>query len=300
MSTKPKRKLSREEQLVLAEKGLYAFIVLGLIGNIVLFYFIYKSFSAKPHTNQLRLVAWNVESGGNDPNLIAEQIKYFSDYDVIGLNEVNSKNVEKYVKALGPQFQSFTSKTGGADRLAILFDKTRFELLEQKEMGKYRDWEFSKNTFQRSPIYLRLKDRESGFEFVFMTNHLIRGKSEVRQEQARGLREWARDSQMPIIAIGDFNFDYSFNNQEGNKAFNLFMKDGVWKWIRPKEEIDSNWSDRNKDGVDDYPDSMLDFAFVANGAKDLKCECEIVVREGDFPSDETKSDHRPTVLVVEL
>ena len=45
---------------------------------------------------------------------------------------------------------------------------------------------------------------------------------------------------------------------------------------------------------------MLDFAFVANGAKDLICQCEIVVGENDFPDGETQSDHRPTVLVVEL
>jgi endonuclease/exonuclease/phosphatase family metal-dependent hydrolase len=166
-------------------------------------------------------------------------------------------------------------------------------------MASYREWELN-NGNHRSPIYVRLKERSTGFEFVFMTNHLARGKSELRQQQAGGLREWARDSQMPIIAMGDFNFDFSFKSQSGNEAFNLFLKDGVWKWIRPKEEIDSNWADRDGDGIDNYPDSMLDFAFVANEIKELKCECEIVVRDGDFPSDETTSDHRPTVLVVEL
>ena len=55
---------------------------------------------------------------------------------------------------------------------------------------------------------------------------------------------------------------------------------------------------RDEDGVDNYPGSMLDFAFVANGAKEFTWECEIVVRDGDFPDDETKSDHRPTVLLV--
>lgn len=277
---------------------MYAIIAIGVAGNIFLFKAFYQEVPDAVANSQLKLAAWNVESGGNDPELIAQQIKYFADYDVIGLNEVNSKNVDKYTIALGPQFQSFVSKTGRADRLAILFDKNRFELLEQKEMAQYRDWTLNNGT-HRSPIYVRLRERETGYEFVFMTNHLARGNAELRQEQAAGLREWARDSQTPIITIGDFNFDFSFTTQKGNQAFNEFLKDGVWTWIRPVKEIDSNWSDRDGDGVDNYPDSMLDFAFVANGAKELSCQCEIVVRAGDFPDDETKSDHRPTVLVVE-
>ena len=112
------------------------------------------------------------------------------------------------------------------------------------------------------------------------------------------MREWARDSQTPIIAIGDFNFDYSFKDKKGNQAFDDFLKDGVWKWLRPVKEIDSNWSDGDGDGIDNYPDSMLDFAFVANGAKESGWHCEIVVRDGDFPDDESTSDHRPTVLMV--
>ena len=276
---------------------MYAIIVFGLVGNFFLFKAFYKSVAGTKANSNLKLAAWNVQSGGNDPDVIAEQIKYFADYDVIGLNEVNSKNVDKYTIALGPQFQSFTSETFRANRLAILFDKNRFELLEQKEMFEYRDWTLNNGT-HRSPIYVRLKERQTGYELIFMTNHLARKNGKLRQEQAAGLREWARDSNTPIVAIGDFNFDYSFTKQKGNEAFNEFMQDDVWKWIRPVEEIDSNWSDRDGDGVDNYPDSMLDFAFVANGARELSCQCEIIVRPGDFPDDETKSDHRPTVLVI--
>ena len=290
-----------------AKKIIFSVLAVCWIGCLVLFYFLYNSALATPEAERaagqarMKLAAWNVQSGENDPDVIAEQIKYFADYDVIGLNEVNSKNVDKYAEALGPQFQSFVSKTGRGIRLAILFDKNRFELLEQKEMSEYRDWALNNGDgTHRSPIYVRLKERQTGYEFVFMTNHLARQDNKLRQEQAAGLREWARDSQTPIVAMGDFNFDYSFANQKGNIAFNEFMKDGVWRWIRPVEEIDSNWSDGDKDGVDDYPDSMLDFAFVANGAKELSCQCEIIVRPGDFPDDETKSDHRPTVLRIGL
>ena len=186
---------------------MYAIIVFGLVGNFFLFKAFYKSVSESEANSNLKLAAWNVQSGDNDPDVIADQIKYFADYDLIGLNEVNSKNVDAYAKALGPQFQTFMSKTGGANRLAILFDKNRFELLEQKEMFEYRDWTLNNGT-HRSPIYVRLKERQTGYEFIFMTNHLARKNGKLRQERAAGLREWARDSNTPIVAIGAVSYTH--------------------------------------------------------------------------------------------
>ena len=78
-----------------------------------------------------------------------------------------------------------------------------------------------------------------------------------------------------------------------------FMRDGIWKWVKPVEWIDTNWADRNDDGVDDYPGSLLDFVFVANGATEWKTTRCVIVRDGDFPDDEAMSDHRPVELVVE-
>jgi hypothetical protein len=49
-------------------------------------------------------------------------------------------------------------------------------------------------------------------------------------------------------------------------------------------------------GVDRYPDSMLDFSFVAGAAKNWKAECRAIVRDGDFPDDDKTSDHRPVEL----
>ena len=96
--------------------------------------------------------------------------------------------------------------------------------------------------------------------------------------------------------MGDFNFDYSFERAAGNESFTEFMRDGVWDWIKPVPMIDTQWSDNN--GVDRYPDSLLDFVFVAGAAKDFLYDCEVVVKPGDFPDDEQTSDHRPVKLVA--
>ena len=76
------------------------------------------------------------------------------------------------------------------------------------------------------------------------------------------------------------------------------LGDGIWKWVKPVEFIDTNWAGTDGDGRDNYPDSMLDFAFIAGPAKDWNPVCSVVVRDGDFPDDEATSDHRPIELTV--
>ena len=63
--------------------------------------------------------------------------------------------------------------------------------------------------------------------------------------------------------------------------------------------IDTNWSDPDGDGKDNFPDSMLDFAFVAGTARNWKPECRVIVQENDFPDGPKQSDHRPIELVLE-
>ncbi|MGI9455025.1 MAG: hypothetical protein ACR2NU_00600 [Aeoliella sp.] len=66
----------------------------------------------------------------------------------------------------------------------------------------------------------------------------------------------------PAIAIGDFNFDVNMPTLNGNDAFAAFTSDdSPWQWVVAPEASDTNWADRNGDGIDDYPDSMLDLAF---------------------------------------
>ena len=115
----------------------------------------------------------------------------------------------------------------------------------------------------------------------------------------RDSREWARDSNEPIIAMGDFNFDYPFKRKSIKDPFREFMKDSVWLWVKPSPMIDSHFSN-DGDGNDEKPDSMLDFVFVANGAKEFECQCSIIKRDGDFPDDESTSDHRATELRLNL
>lgn len=237
------------------------------------------------------IVAWNVESGGNDPAVIAERLDgfWFED-EVVCLSEVNPKNSFTYGESLQGYF-GLTSRSGGGDRLMI-FASPKLELLEQGELDEINDGR------HRAPIFMRLRHRALDLRFIVLTVHLARGNAEFRTEQARRLVEWARNETDPIIAIGDFNLDYDFATEQGNDAFVEILRDGIFEWVKPDPLIDTNWSDRDGDGEDDYPDSMLDFAFVANGATEWDVECEVIVTDGDFPDNERTSDHRPVRLVV--
>ena len=130
--------------------------------------------------------------------------------------------------------------------------------------------------------------------------HLARGDADLRLSQATGLREWAKEQSLPIIAAGDFNFDWDFPTEKGNAAFDAFVEGDVWKWVKPAELIDSNWADRDNDGQDDYPHSILDFVFVANAARTWQSFSRVVTEAGDFPDDRTTSDHRPVECVFSL
>lgn len=243
----------------------------------------------------LRLLSWNVESGGSEPEVIARELAEMGDYDVVALTEVLPGASELFRDAVGEQFESITGRSGRDDRMMLIYNRNTLELVRKFEIEKIN---FKQR--YRSPLVAHFRDKLTGSEILVVVNHLARGKAKVRQTQAKQLVEWARQETFPIIAVGDYNFDYVFETRKGNEAFRLFMKDNVFKWIEPVELIDTNWYDnpQDPDGKDDYPGSMLDFAFVANAAAQWHSSCKVIVREGDFPDTDKTSDHRPFELIV--
>ncbi len=250
------------------------------------------------------ILHWNVESGGSDPVIVAAQLVELGPYDVIGLSEVDQpETFELAINNKWPDQYRFIRGLSGAnedredDHLWMAFNREKFDLVENEEMKEVGGFVFD-DGHHRVPLYVRLKDRNNGQEVVFLVNHLARGDEAFRQSQARTLREWARNKSNPVVAIGDYNLDFVFATQKGNKAFDEFMQDNVWKWVRPEPLIDTNWSDRDGDGVDNYVDSLLDFSFLAGVAKTWESSSRVIVRENDFPDTDKTSDHRPVELIL--
>ena len=252
---------------------------------------------------QIAMLSWNVESDGSEAETICDTLTELNAgdrYDIVALTEVLPENLKKFRIALGMHYKYAYSKSGRNDRMQILFNENRFEKVKHFEIQ-----ELNYNNRYRAPMVALLKERKtearpSEMQFMVMVNHLVRGKAELRQKQATALVDWARKQNQPVFALGDYNFDYVFETDKGNRSFTNFMQDNVWRWVTPTEMVDTNWYDdpESPDGKDDYPGSMLDFAFVAGSAKDWQSTCTIIVREGDFPDDKKKSDHRPYELIT--
>ena len=240
---------------------------------------------------RILILSWNVESGDNNSSTIANQLESFEGYDLIGLTEVRLENAEDYTDAAsegeGAQnssqtdFRHVVSNTGSNDRMMIIWDNKRFELVGQ--MQELNDLNPTGN--HRAPMFVKLKLRGTGENFIFMINHLARGDADVRKQQAAGLKEWAENQNTPIIAVGDYNFDYDIDDGNGNDAMEQMLKDDVWKWIRPVRLYKSQASKRFN--------SVLDFIFVTNQPSTWQVDSWILSDGKQLKDDSEHSDHRP-------
>jgi hypothetical protein len=245
---------------------------------------------AKYKRVRLLILGWNVESGGNDSATIADQLKRLEGYDLIGLIEVKKENGATYAAAAGEgegakgsaqvDFKYKLSSTGGNDRMMIIWDNKRLKLIDDaKEIMELNEGN------HRAPFYAQFKIKGTPTEFIFMVNHLARGNSALRQRQAKGLSDWAANQTLPIIAVGDYNFDYSVDTGEGNEGFNKLLGAGVFEWVLPAELFKTQSTDKYV--------GVLDFMFVANKPENWKVSSKILISENPFPDNAKTSDHRP-------
>lgn len=241
------------------------------------------------HEKRLLLLGWNVESGGNSAAAIAKQLADFEGYDLIGLCEVRLQNAERYKDAVAEgegahgklsTFDYRISESGGADRQMIIWDTERLILVsnavEETSMqyGNYR-----------APFWVRFWFKDTEEEFIFMMNHLARGNANIRQSQAEDLDQWVQSQNIPVIAMGDYNFDYNIDEGTGNDAMNIFLSPGNFKWIRPIQIEKTNLHPKYN--------GVLDFLFVAQQPDNWTVTSGILSANFKYPDDDNTSDHRP-------
>jgi endonuclease/exonuclease/phosphatase family metal-dependent hydrolase len=236
--------------------------------------------------------SWNVESGDADPHVVGERLAEFAGVDLWGLSEVLNDSHAAILEAAaeageGANFARLISRSGNQDRLVILYNADRFERLGQDEL-EY----INIGGTVRAPLLVDLRDRQSGQRFVFMVNHLNRGNAQRRHDQAALLNEWAIQDERPAIAVGDYNFDWAVSGGDGDHdlGYDYMTAQNEWLWVRPTKLTTTQCA-----GWPCAYHSVLDFVFTANGAQDWPARAEIIVVAGDFPDDQTTSDHRPVL-----
>ncbi len=235
-------------------------------------------------SEQIEIVAWNVESGGSSVQKISERIGDFQGVDIWGLSEVHKDAKDKYIEAAGEgegsEFKGIMSFLRGNDRLMIIYDSERFELIE---------------SIVRPALIGKFKVKNTGKEFFFVVNHLARNPDYMRYAQSRAIRKWANTKKnFPIIMVG---YDRGVENgdillREGqNGEQKLF-------WIKP--EILNGTHCVTEDGTACIYNSILDFIFVNSEAGKWEGTSIIIKTEGDLPDDDETSDHRPVKVIFNI
>lgn len=266
----------------------------------VLFAFVLSVASFSASADMLTVMGLNVESDADtDWNTVAGLMREFDGVDVWGLSEVqNWQAAIVFHRAAkhgeSDSFRYFVSRSGGTDRLQIIYNSTKLRLLETRELHYIKV-----GRRIRAPLIGRFEYIRTGTTFIFMVNHLYRGSRQTegdRHRQATLLNEWARGVTDPVIAVGNYNFDWDVDNgdTDHDQGYDNLTANGVFDWVRPTPLVSTQCNPNLS--------SVLDFVFVANDARNWTASSEILKREPKFCEGDATggTDQRPVRAVLEI
>ncbi len=204
--------------------------------------------SPNPHT--ILVGTWNLANLGaqqrrdQDRSLIAEILGWF---DICAIQECreNFGDLEDIQRKLPPATRMLMSDAAGNnERLAFLYDSTRFRLLEEIGEIAYPPSQYKRiklpgikvafNGFDRTPYLAAFECGNSSITFVNV--HLFFGKAEAKSINRRVLEtyavaKWADSRRKSVfsftremIALGDFNMPKS---EPGDPVFDALTKLGL-------------------------------------------------------------------------
>lgn len=249
---------------------------------------------------RITVIGWNAESGDANPDTIARRIADIDDCDIWGICEVQNSNwANQFDLAAedgeGASFDHIFGTTGAGDKMQIIFDSDRFELLDDFELHR-----INLGGSVRAPLIGHFRITGTSIEFLFMINHLHRTKAHRRHEQAKLLNLWASKQTLPIIAVGDYNFDWDVDQGElvHDDGYDHMVHHGQFTWIRPSEL-------KKTQSSNDF-DAVLDFIFLGGNTWTWKARSEILQRDDNDTDDDSMtdnnqvSDHRPVRGIITI
>ena len=275
---------------------------------------LFLALSTAAPARPLEAMFWNLESPGHDVHagdkktadldFLCGRIEAdFGQADLVGFAEVEPDwgpaLKAALEKASGADFELRLSETGGHDRLALAWRTDRFSCAEvglvQSIGGPF--WLDHHSHHFRPSLFARLKG-EQGQPLTVVVNHFARSKPatgpQARRQQANLLRQWLQQIQDPVISLGDFNFDYDIHDGDReNSGFTVLTRDDLFHWVRYPDPLVPTEGEC-KDGHPYFPyQSILDFIFTANGARNWPAQSQVLTRPDDFCPESENSDHRP-------
>lgn len=242
----------------------------------------------------LVVAGWNLESGDSNIDFLTPYVTASPEVDIWGFSEVLVSNAGRLRQAALPNgnFRYILGTTGSNDRLLILYNTDRFEELDVEELD-----DINVTGTARAPLVATFRDRATGQTFRFMVNHLFRTDNAARREQSTLLNQWVATQNDPVIAVGDYNYDWDVDNGENNhdQGYDLLTASNRWRWVRP--------ADLERTQCGSFGNCILDFVFVNSDANQWNGSSEIQTGDPAFCDENgveqgstdngLKSDHKP-------
>lgn len=252
------------------------------------------------------------------------------DFDVVGFQEVSGtgrsyknpvtgRTQLEDLKAWLPDYEIIEWDRDGDKRLeyvATAFKKNRYELIDQGSFfisptpDKYSmGWDPAIETHSRILGWLKLKEKESGQEFIYATTHTNDGWSLDgplgSQLVAERIKKIAGN--LPVMVVADYNTSRTASYaHKGLKAYHASFHDAALdvpadkNYSLPVTNRQCDWTYNAFHPVSDpsYTGSEIDYQFY-KGMKIL--ERHIVTEEFTYNGSQyPSSDHFPIFVVAEL
>ena len=186
-------------------------------------------------------------------------------------------------------FDSVIGTTGGTDLMVLAWDPKRFSLTSSTELDA-----MNLGGRVRAPLVGEMHDLEDGLDFLFVVNHLWRTDADLRLQQAQMLNAWGQKQTLPILMVGDYNFDWSVTDGENDHdaGYDALVASGVFRWIAPDKLLKTECAATYN--------SVLDFDFVGGSATTWTGTATILEQDNVYcnPSEE-RSDHRPVLATIQ-
>lgn len=253
--------------------------------------------STRPAVTALTVIGFNVESGGSDAQVVADEVVADMPGEALwGFAEVEDTDAaEALVGAAADagsdqQFDYVLGTTGWTDRLVLAWDDAVFSLEDSEELD-----EINVGGTARAPLVGRMRLRATDQELLVVVNHLWRTDEPKRHEQAELLNSWGRDQALPVLMVGDFNLDWDVESGRHDEGYDSLVDGGVFEWVRPEPLLSTQCSG--------FYDSVLDFVFVGGDARSWTAESDILRPDDSYCSNsqrDTFSDHRPVRARFEI
>ena len=247
---------------------------------------------------QFTAISWNVDSGGADPHVVAARISEMRDVALWGFCEVQSERwaelFQQAADGLEPgRFVRIFSPTAGNDRSCILYDKTQFDCLGWFEFAWAGQPWYSLELHLRPGLVAHLCHRATKQQFYFMVNRI---QGATADKQAALLPQWAGQQDIPVLAVGTYDFEYRPDAQPssaaGRRGYPTLPGTGVFQWVMPDNPIPT--VSRGDLGAID------DFVLLADSQNKLTARSKVVSQPEDFPDNDMTPDHRPVSTTISM